>query len=462
MPYYNYAPSTSVLVYDIADPVHPVLASNVTVSGYIVGARMIGQEVFVVTTHNIYLDGDKLNLPTLTVNGSARAVAATDIGYFPEAQNSTSLTEVLLVNLTAPERATLTTLLADPGWTMYVSFDSIYLAGYAGSFNTVNGTWVDATAIHRLFVWNGAVACAVTGTVLGHILNSYAMDEFNGDLRVATTQWAADGRQTANHLFVLDRSLKLVGQLDDLAPGETIQSVRFISERGYVVTFRQIDPFFVIDLANRAAPRVLGELKATGFSRFLLPVGENLIVGIGPETSAPDASNRTQTIGLKLSLYDVSDVSSPRVLSTYVITGSYVYSSGEWDPHAILWTPSRNLLALPIEIYNYDAGRGWDTSTYWTGVYVFNVTAQGGVALQGKITLAASVSSTTPSPYYYGSSLRRTLQVGDYLYSLSDTTVQVNDIATLDLVAHATYWTAPAITPGPMMGGAGGSVPPTK
>jgi uncharacterized secreted protein with C-terminal beta-propeller domain len=465
MPYY-YTPSTGLLVYDIADPANPTLASNISLTGYSVGARMIGYDIFLVATYWMYLYNDNITYPSLTIDGTTRTLAATDIGYFPEAHNSSSLTEVLVVNLTHPQDASLTALLADTGSTLYMSMDSLYLVGYGG-FVAETGMWVDASTLHRLYIWKDKVACAVTGQVRGHVLNQYSLDEWGGHLRVATTEWGtftANGTrlQTANHVFVLDGSLNLTGSIESLAPGETIQSVRFMGARAYVVTFRQIDPFFVIDLTDPKAPAVLGELKITGFSRYLHPVGTNLILGIGPAMSAPDANGRTQMLGLKLSLFDVADVAHPAEVSKYVIEGTYVYSEVEYDAHALLWVPSRHLLAIPVQIYESSAtttdgmSRPW---YYWQGVYVFTVKDEAGIELVGRL----SHQDASDSSVYYGTGyIRRALQIGEYLYTVSDTTIQANDLSTLEFVARLTIWT-PTPYPGPEpLGGDGTASSPPK
>lgn len=456
MPIYTYAPSTSVLVYDVSEPAQPLLVSNLSVSGYYVGARMVGSQVLLVANHYLYLDGDLVVYPKLAVDGALSTVAPTQIAYFPEGRNASSLVEVLLVRLDRPDLSNLTTLLADGGSTLYVSYDSVFLVGYGGRYDAETMRWVDASTIHRLYLYGGTVSAAATAEVAGHVLNAYSLDEFGGYLRVATTEWSSAGGQTANHLFVLDRALAQVGAVSDLAPGETIQSVRFAGERAYVVTFRQVDPFFVIDLADPAEPRVLGELKATGFARFLFPVGEDLVLGIGPETTVPDSSGRVQTVGLKLSLFDVADLAHPQVLSAYVVTGSWVYSAAEWDAHALLWVEARNLLAVPIQVYNWSAEKGWDAGEVWQGAMVFTVTRQGGIALDGRID---HNGVSTPAYGTVQSPITRIVQAGAVLYTVSQTTVQANDIDTLEKIARVTYWT-PAPYPYPWVEGSGGGTAP--
>jgi uncharacterized secreted protein with C-terminal beta-propeller domain len=441
-PYYS-SPRTAALVYDISDVVRPVLVANLTLSGYATGARMIGSDVFLVVQHYIYLDGDdNLVLPAIWVDGTARTLAATDIGYFPDAYNTSSVTGVMVMDLARPADATFTAILTNAGGQLYVSRNSVYLVGYGTSGAGLWRAWADVSTVHRLYIYGGTVACALTGEVPGHVRNQFSLDEYGGHLRMATTEWRANGTATTeNHVYVLDGTLDIVGSLDGIAPGETIQSVRFVGERAYVVTFRQIDPFFVIDLGDPTAPAILGELKITGFSQYLHPISDSLVIGIGVETSMPDPDGRVTREGFKVSLFDVADVSNPREVSKDVVEGLSVYSEAQWDSHAFLWIASRDMLVLPLQVYTGDWSRG-DT-TFWQGVYVWKVTEGGGVERLGTVSQVGAVDGESN---YYGSSywqVRRALYIGDNLYTVSDTTIQINDLDTRAFVRSVTVYTPP-------------------
>lgn len=443
-PYYFSSPRTAVLVYNISDVQHPALAANITVSGYSTGARMIGQEVFLVAQHYIYLDqDDNLQLPTMWVDGQADTLAATDIGYFPDAYNTSSVTTVTVLNLTRPAEATFTALLTSAGSQLYVSHNSVYLVGYGSSAFTMWRQWADVSTVHRLYIYQGTVACALTGEVKGHVLNQFAMDEYGGHFRMATTEWQANGTATTeNHVFVLNGTLDIVGSIEGMAPGEMIQAVRFLGDRAYVVTFRQVDPFFVLDLSDPTDPQVLGELKITGFSQYLHPISDSLVIGIGVETSAPDSSGRVTREGFKVSVFDVADVAHPREVSKDVVEGLSVYSEAQWDHHAFLWMANRGLLVLPMQVYE----GSWDAAdtTYWQGAYVWHIDAQGNVDRVGAVSQGGTVS-TTSSAYYGGNyAVRRSLYIGDYLYTISETTIQVNDLDGLGFVNSVTVWSPPS------------------
>jgi uncharacterized secreted protein with C-terminal beta-propeller domain len=315
--------------------------------------------------------------------------------------------------------------------------------GYGSSAATLWRAWADVSTVHRLYIYQGTVACALTGEVRGHVLNQFAMDEFGGHFRIATTEWGADGRATTeNHLFVLNGTLDVVGSIEGMAPGESIQAVRFLGERAYVVTFEQIDPFFVLGLADPTEPVILGELKIPGFSQYLHPISDTHVIGIGVETSMPDPTGRITRSGFKVSLFDVADVANPREVAKDVVTGLSVYSEAQWDHHAFLWIGARDLLVLPIQVYEGSWEKG--TTTYWQGVYVWKVTAAGGVERVGSISHEGTQDASSGNYGSWHEQVRRSLYIGQNLYTVSETTIQANDLATLDFVSRVTVWTPPA------------------
>ncbi|MFI5893198.1 beta-propeller domain-containing protein [Actinoplanes sp. NPDC051513] len=236
-----------------------------------------------------------------------------------------------------------------------------------------------------------------SGAVPGRLLNQYSLSEWDGHLRVATTDLAE--RSSAVRVFA-QRGGKLdeVGKIEGLGKGERIYSVRFIGDRGYVVTFRQTDPLYSLDLSNPARPAVTGELKITGYSAHLQPVGENLLVGVGQEASAQGVRE-----GLLISLFDVTDPADPRRLAQHVVADTS--SEAEFDPHALLWWPETQLLVVPVSGNTNGA----------VAVHVRNGTIQ-------------------PAGNLAGATIRRSLVIGDQLWTLADDGLGVADLSTLDRV----------------------------
>jgi len=278
---------------------------------------------------------------------------------------------------------------------------------------------MEKTVIHKISVDKEKIEYKTNGEVPGHILNQFSMDEYNGNFRIATTtgNWRAE---TLNHVYVLDGNLNIIGRLEDLAHGERIYSVRFMGNKGYLVTFRQIDPLFVIDLSNPVNPQVLGFLKIPGVSDYLHPYDETHIIGVGR-----DATEEGRMLGMKLSLFDITDVSNPKEISKYIIGESGTYSEALYDHKAFMFSKSKNLLVIPVSVTE---GGKWHA---WQGAYVFNLDLDNGFILKGKVTHR---NETNETDYYYDyqSTIRRSLYMDDTLYTLSNRMIKMNDLDDLD------------------------------
>jgi uncharacterized secreted protein with C-terminal beta-propeller domain len=264
------------------------------------------------------------------------------------------------------------------------------------------------------------------------------MDEYGSHFRVATTTY---GETTSNHVYTLDMELNIVGSLEDLAPGETIYSARFMGERGYLVTFRQVDPLFVIDLSDPNNPRELGYLKVTGYSDYLHPYDENHLIGIGKETTEEGEFAWYQ--GVKISLFDVSDVSNPQEIDKLEIGDRGTDSPVLWDHKAFLFDKSRNLLVIPILEAEVDETEYSEADLVWAygepvyqGAYVFDISIETGLQLRGRITHIDDPSELEDGYYYYYSpfSVERSLYIDDVLYTISQAKIMMNSLENLDYV----------------------------
>jgi len=202
-------------------------------------------------------------------------------------------------------------------------------------------------------------------------------------------------------------NLQTVGSVTGLAPGERIYSVRFIGERGYVSTFREIDPLFVIDLANPAKPRVVGQLKVPGFSSYLHPLDDTHLLGIGRDVD-PDTG---RVLGLQLSIFDIGDPADPKRTSTYTFAGDRWQSWSETlsDHHALSWFAEQGILALPVQ-----QGGWWQGSS---GLVVFKVDTHS----ENGFTNLGTIDHDGP--------VRRSIRIGEFLYSVSAGEVKVHALA---------------------------------
>ena len=291
----------------------------------------------------------------------------------------------------------------------------------------------EKTLIHKIRIDGLDVDYDGVGEVPGYVLNQFSMDEYEGNFRIATTTGNIFGsfQNSLNHVYILDDGLEIVGSVENLASGERIYSARFLGDKAYMVTFRQIDPLYVIDLSNPKSPEVLGYLKVTGFSNYLHPIGDNLLMGIGREVTL-DGKQK----GLKISIFDVSDFENPKEIDNYVVESDSSYSEAEYEHKAVLFDDEKDLLVIPVSYNNNINGRDWE---YWQGAFVFTVTDED-VSLKGKIDHTIEVNKgdgvlgADVEPSYYGVTqgyVSRSLFIEDVLYTISDYLIKANSL--LDL-----------------------------
>ncbi|MBU0616067.1 MAG: beta-propeller domain-containing protein [Nanoarchaeota archaeon] len=287
------------------------------------------------------------------------------------------------------------------------------------------------TVIHKINIKDGKVDYDGRGEVNGYLLNQFSMDEFDGNLRVATTTYIYTRDSTMyNNVYVLDRDMDVIGSLEDIAPDERIYSTRFIGDRLYMVTFKNIDPFFVIDLSDATEPTVLGELKIPGYSDYLHPYDENHIIGIGKETEGNEWGG-VSTKGLKIALFDVSDVTSPKVVAKIEIGEQGTDSEALNEHKAFLFDKEKNLLVLPVREVRervYDSYRGYYKWDVWQGAYVFDITSDD-ISVRGKVE-----HDEGEDDHYWGSpwAVRRSLYMDDVLYTISADKIKMSDLDTVD------------------------------
>jgi inhibitor of cysteine peptidase len=283
------------------------------------------------------------------------------------------------------------------------------------------------TTIHKISIANGRIDYDSKGEVYGRLLNQFSMDEYDGNLRVATTinVWMRKGQIQHNNIYVLDNKMGVIGSLEGLAENESIYSTRFMGDKLYMVTFRQVDPFFVIDLSVPSTPKVLGYLKIPGYSSYLHPINDKYVIGVGKDTGENEWGGVT-TKGVKISLFDVSDFSKPKELDKRIIGMEGSDSPILYDHKAFLYSSSKNMLVIPVtEVTNrIRSGYSYRTSV-WYGAYVLRVSEEGFEDI-GKIK-----HSSSETEYYYwfdASNVKRSLYIGDVLYTLSDRYVKANDL----------------------------------
>ena len=291
------------------------------------------------------------------------------------------------------------------------------------------------TVIHKIGINNGDISYSSRGEVSGYLLNQFSMDEHEDYFRVATTTNLYVGKNVMyNNVYVLDKNLNTVGKIEGIAPDERIYSTRFIGERLYMVTFKRIDPLFVIDLKNPANPKILGELKIPGFSDYLHPYDDTHIIGIGKETDSNQWGG-VSIKGLKLALFDVSDVSSPKQIDKYEIGESGTDSEALREHKAFLFDRKKNVLVIPVsevkgEKY-YNPKFRYEMQRRWQGAYVFGLSPVSGFELKGRITHNEGDENYYD---YYSSNyaVRRSMYMDDVLYTVSASKIKMNSIDNIE------------------------------
>ena len=427
---------TSVKVYDVTDRETPVLQRELSIDGYYVSSRMIGEYVYLVASGSAWIGDDNTGLPRIYGDNGTVEIQPAGIWHSATPDNGYGFTTIMSVNMVNDdEEATHETLLLGGASTIYVSPSNIYV-----TFTDWSGG-SERTSIHRIHIDGGRIEYHATGQVPGRLLNQFSMDEQGEYFRVAATTgnvWGGDTRST-NNVYVLDQKLDIFGRLENMAPGEQIYSARFMGSRCYLVTFKKIDPLFVIDLTNPGEPKVLGELKITGYSDYLHPYDENHVIGIGKEAVAAEEGDFAWYQGVKISLFDVSDVANPKEIAKYEIGERGTDSPVLYDHKAFLFDRAKNLLVLPVSVAEIDPSQypgGVPSWAYgesvWQGAYVFDISLERGLELKGKITHCSG--SESQKAWYYGSSscsIERSLYIGDVLYTISDQKIKMNDLETL-------------------------------
>lgn len=445
--YFSNDVKTFIYVFDISAKANPVLVRNFTMSGSYFNSRMIGNYVYAVISQPAYVVNDTVFLPQVCEDGKAANISATSVHYTDVVDSYFGFTTFVGLNLAddSAEPSNLTVMTGGAS-NMYVSLNDIYV-----TYPSTDG----GTSIYRIHVNEGALAFEAQGKVRGYVLNQYSMDEYNGYFRLATNSYdysSNTGVTTQqNNVYVLDMNLTTVGKLEGLATGENLHSARFMGDKCYLVTFMKTDPLFAIDLSDPFSPRVLGSLKIPGYSDYLHPFDETHLIGIGKETVEASQGDFAWYQGLKLSLFDVSNVNDPKQLSMYVIGDRGTSSPVLDDPKAFLFDKSRNLLVIPVELYlvnktEVPPGPQAYGTFAWQGVYVFDVTLSGGFVMRGNVTqmdnaaaLLANPSLAIKGNYGWVNSdqwITRALYIGNTLYTVSNARVQLNSLDNFGLLAE--------------------------
>ncbi len=475
-------------IYDVSTPSAPVLKRTVSFDGSLVSTRRIDDKLYLVVNQGMrYWGGpvplanvredDLLPAFTDSANGNVETPVADcgDITILPRVRSPQYLT-VGVVDIDNDASEIKRSVILGRGDTVYSSLENLYIAtqDWQYTWDPVTGdTGAQKTRLYRFALDGDGVTFAARGAVDGSLLNQFSMDEHEQTFRVATTtnNWYGDGK-LRNNLFTLNReTLAVAGSLTDIAPGEQIYSVRFMGDRAYMVTFKTVDPLFVIDLADDRHPKILGQLKIPGYSTYLHPVDATHIIGFGKDVDEsidanlvhdPNAVYYTAVQGLKLALFDVSNVQSPKEVSHEIIGDSGSDSPLLYDHRALFFDAQRQLIAFPASVTkvtnNPNATGPWDKTIQqqiFQGAYVYHYDLGTGFTLSGKVTHyhPDDCDRTQPWNSCYGRDISRILRIGESLYTVSDGTVMSHQLPRLTQQdeLRSSLENVPVAVPVPMM-----------
>jgi inhibitor of cysteine peptidase len=416
---------TCYIVYDIADKSNPAEFRRVEVEGNPLQTRLIENTLYFVNNKFIFsiAYGEKYDesyiLPCYrdTAKGEEGvSVQPEEIYYCPgELQNTYLMVGAFDVNAMEPCEPEV---ILGSGSTIYMNLSNLYVVRQDWNYENGTGEFKGVTTeIYRFSVDGASLKFSGSAEVPGYVINQYSMDEYNGYFRIATTTQDKNWNEE-NNVYILNSGLEITGSVTGLAEGETIQSVRFSGDTGYVVTYEQMDPLFVLDLSNPASPKVLGELKIPGFSSYLHYLGEGMLLGIGRHTTELYSrdDNGVETVegmtdkGLKISIFDVTDPRNPVEVAHKVLGSSWsTWSEAQYNPRSLMVDIDRQIVGIPVSSYGADYIK--TISSDWNGYVLAGV---GG----GDIDILANLGD---EGYYYGN--QRLVYIGDTLYLASNNTL---------------------------------------
>lgn len=489
--------TVKALVYDIADPTHLIKIREVEIEGDWVASRKLGSSLYLVARkypafYELLQDAEAPHprrglLPKFrdsATGGKFHALRVRNCFYFPDFDDPNYLI-IAGVDLSDSNSELDVNAYLGAGEMVYASTQNLYVtasrpidiffapqlaletgsavtnvpSGSAAAISTAAGTVIEPpepvlltddderTDIYKFSLSDSRAAFVAMGDVPGSILNQYSMDENGGYFRVATTEhgwWNGTG-EDRNNIIVFEGEMAVVGSASNIAVGEQIYAARFLGNRAFLVTFQQIDPLFAVDLTDPANPTIVGQLILPGYSNFLLPYDENHLIGIGKDViiaedhtdgDVPWWNGAAFFQGMKLAMFDVTDLHNPVLLHSVGIGDRGTESPALYDPHAILFDRPSDLLAFPVsiaQVQNPDPGEPWQWGeTVFQGVQVYDVSLENGFVLRGEITQIPSGHNIWDD---WDKWIDRVLFIGPDFFTLSLGELKATDIGTLSDIA---------------------------
>jgi inhibitor of cysteine peptidase len=478
-PYYRGNGIIRTIVFDIKDKNDIKEIRQSDVEGSYVSSRKIDSKLYIVS--NKFVDYYLMNqgASDLTpvykdsaVSSEYKSIGYEKIKYIPDAMYSNFMIIAALDISNNNEMKVEAYLGASQN--IYVSNDNLYTAVTKYDYKTYENDTTSSnrpirimpesnvsTLVYKFALNNGNITFSSKGEVPGTILNQFSMDEYNGFFRIATTSgspWQNGVSALKNNIYVLDSEMNIKGKIEDIAPGEKIYSVRFMGDRGYLVTFRTVDPLFVVDFKDPSSPKILGALKIPGYSNYLHPYDENHIIGFGKDAvvlpvkdgNGNQVDSRAYYTGMKIAIFDVTDVNNPKEMFSTQIGDRGTDSEILNDHKALLFSKEKNLLALPVNLFKLKEGQSAVNEQYgnpeygtfvYQGAYIYNIDLVNGLTLKGRITHISDDEYKKAGDMWYNglNNVSRILYINDTLYTVSMSRIKASSIDDLHDLSSVTF-----------------------
>lgn len=446
--YGNSRNSTKVLIYDANT--YELVREIETEGGY-VSSRKVDDDIYLITNKYVYyreFNEDEV-LPlykdTCVASGDIQELSIENVRCFPSFEEDVECSYMIITSFDLDkinERANIETFIGT-GSEIYCSRENLYVTKVDYNYEiasknsaVISNENIATTRIRKFAIYDSEVKYVAEGEVPGVLVNQFSMDEYNENFRITTTTGNTWDDSSENNLYVLDKNLDVMGKLEGLAKGEKIYSTRFMGDKCYVVTYKTVDPLFVLDLSSPENPKVLGELKIPGYSKYLHPLGENYLIGFGEDSVEKKYTNYDGTesvtayaTGLKLAIFDVTDYNNPKELYTVKIGGRGSSSPLLYNHKSLLFKEDEGLFAFPAILASengyYENGVPKYGKTEFNGILVFDLSIEEGIKLRGKV-------SNDENEKYYNNEAQRVIYIDDKLYSLFNNMIKVNDRETIE------------------------------
>ncbi|MCK9537133.1 MAG: beta-propeller domain-containing protein, partial [Bacilli bacterium] len=355
----------SVKVFDITNKSQITLSREVSIpSGRYVSSRMIDNDIYFLLRANTYdYNTKKVYIPEYSdsvIDNKLHKLTIDQIKICGGTEHFYGYNLLLSFNITNQDAAHIEAYLGNFS-KVYASRNNLYVANtiykhFNNGFGDVDiDTLDDNTLVYRFEIIEGKLVYKAQNIIPGQILNQFSMDEYDNYFRIVTTY----NQQSAAYVLSLNDDFKIISKIDGIGIGERVYSVRFERERGYVVTFRNIDPLYIIDFSNPYELKIISELKSPGVSDYLHKYNDNLLIGVG--RNIVDNLNR----GVKISLFDITNETEPIEKDIYHIEGEYSYTELQYNHKVLLNYKKLNIFALPVYVDNYLCQN--------QGMYVFQI-----------------------------------------------------------------------------------------